>query len=104
MTNEIKTSRELGRLGYHKWILQPCLICGELRWVQLVADKARHHKPCRSCATVGRPRLKTLEELQQLAPVAEIKLKEVGGSFMGLLNTRGRGYSVIAGNLSQGGK
>jgi len=83
MKNEVKV--EAGRLGG-------------------LATLERHSREQRVkwCRLGGRPRLKTLEEMkQQLAPVVEIKLKEDGNSFMGLLNTRGRGYSVIAGSLSR---
>ncbi len=47
----IKRAVELGKdkKPYQKYILHACVICGGIRWVQLVKGKPKHLK-CRSCA------------------------------------------------------
>ncbi|MBA7588564.1 hypothetical protein ES708_30624 [subsurface metagenome] len=50
---EIRKGRDIGYGYYHKYIWQPCSICGKERWVEVICGQPRKLK-CPSCVQRGK--------------------------------------------------
>jgi len=50
---EIKTSKELGRKGWNKYMWASCVCCGRERWVRLIHGKPAYEY-CPKCVRQGR--------------------------------------------------
>ena len=47
--DDVKTAREIGRVGYERYAWLACSTCGKERWVPLLRGKAKYSL-CQSCA------------------------------------------------------
>ena len=57
-SGEIRTSRELGVKGTHRYICITCPLCGVERWARLTPDGKPRNYRCQKCANRGIPKSK----------------------------------------------